>query len=519
MPRAIVILIMVIGAVRIADTRRTLSQTFDEPAHIAAGMEWLSEHRYRYESQHPPLARIATAVVPWLSGVRSTGQPEKFAEGSAILTSHGSTPRILSRARAGVIVFYILACWTAFLWGRWAIDEWAGILAAALVSFLSPILAHSALATTDMGLAATLFFAFYMWCRFLEAPSVARAAAVALSVSAAILSKFTAIPFFAAGALVIWARFLLTRERPAAPQTWRMWLLMPAVGFITIWALYWFSFAPVDPSTQPDYPKPVETTIAHAIQTRLPGIRIPAPELIWGLDFASAHSREGHTSYLLGEVRETGWWYFFPVVLAVKTPLPFLLLAIAGALFSMRRNWRVASSSLAALVILAGSMTASVNLGSRHILPVFLLLAIPAAFAVEALWRWRKIAAILPLLWFSANSILAHPDYLSWFNELAGSHPERILAESDLDWGQDLLQLHDVLEAKGNPLVNIAYFGTGDPGRYGISEFHWLPPTEQAHGWVAVSIHNLMFEPDKYRWLDGIPFEPVGRSMRLYKVP
>src|SRR6266851_2174904 len=81
--------LVLLGSIRIVSTYTVFSHTSDEPAHIACGMEWLDQHAYRYESQHPPLTRIMAALGPYLDGARSTDQKEMFAEGNAIL--YGAT--------------------------------------------------------------------------------------------------------------------------------------------------------------------------------------------------------------------------------------------------------------------------------------------------------------------------------------------------------------------------------------------------------------------------------------------
>ena len=98
---AIAIALTAIASVRIALTYTVFSQTFDEPAHIASGMEWLDKAAYRWEPQHPPLARVAAALGPFLSGIRSQGPPErrtyaKFLEGNKILLSGGHYDRTLA---------------------------------------------------------------------------------------------------------------------------------------------------------------------------------------------------------------------------------------------------------------------------------------------------------------------------------------------------------------------------------------------------------------------------------------
>src|SRR5882672_8936316 len=112
--------LILLASIRIVSTYTVFSHTSDEPAHIACGMEWLDQHVYRYENQHPPLTRIMAALGPYLDGARSTGQKEMFTEGNAIL--YGATgsqyDRRLAFSRAGNLPFFWLACGMVFLWGR-----------------------------------------------------------------------------------------------------------------------------------------------------------------------------------------------------------------------------------------------------------------------------------------------------------------------------------------------------------------------------------------------------------------
>ena len=160
-------------------------------------------------------------------------------------------------------------------------------------------------------------------------------------------------------------------------------------GAIVIWAVYSFSFG------------------------KVPGwnISLPAPELFDGVRFALYHNDKGHAAYLLGEIRNTGWWYFFPVVLSVKTPLAFLLLLLAGVCLCWTRRARLAYWLPLAfsMGILVPSMTSKVNIGVRHILPVYIGFSIVAAVAVAWLLeraqtrKWAGAAAAILVLWMAGS--------------------------------------------------------------------------------------------------------------------
>jgi hypothetical protein len=339
----------------------------------------------------------------------------------------------------------------------------------------------------------------------------------------AVLSKFTSLLFFTAGAGAIFVVFFF--RNTGEPFAWRR--VTPLAGVflgvltVTVWACYFLAFNTITEA------KGAQALLAQ-IGTGTPWrdaaqyllrLPIPAGKLFWGIGSAFLHVKLGHGSYLFGEIRQTGWWYFFPVVLGVKTPLPFLLLALPGLAILWRGGWRTAAPAVAAVAILLVCLPSTINLGVRHILPIYPLLALAAAAALGALWRWRPAAVAIPLIWLSFNTFQAHPDHLAWFNELAGAQPERILVESDLDWGQDLTRLRETLRARGISTVWLGYFGQADPIRHGIPGVRKLERGQPVTGWVAVSLHEQILNAKGYTWLEGLPYEHVGRSMRLYHVP
>src|SRR5271156_3679937 len=128
------------------------------------------------------------------------------------------------------------------------------------------------------------------------------------------------------------------------------------------------------------------------------------------------------------------------------------------------------------------------------------------------------------LSWHVIASLRIHPDYLAYFNEIAGQHPERILVVSDLDWGQDLLRLSAVLKEKRVEQVSIAYSGSADLSRFNLPSFRQLTPHQHTTGWIAISLITLktggiLTPDDSFTWLEAYkPVCLVGHSIRLYYV-
>src|SRR5690349_2407618 len=166
MPAALIAICIAFGALSIASTYRIFSHTYDEPAHLAAGLELLDSGIFSYEQQHPPLARLAVALGPYFLGARSHHLPDIFDEGLAILYEGGDYAKILRAARLGVLPFFVAFVALAAAWAWHDFGAVAGTITALVLSTTPPVLAHGGLATTDLAVAAmilTALFAFRLW--------------------------------------------------------------------------------------------------------------------------------------------------------------------------------------------------------------------------------------------------------------------------------------------------------------------------------------------------------------------
>jgi hypothetical protein len=514
--------LIAVGCIRIAGTWRELGLVVDEPGHFGCGLEYLARHVYRYETQHPPLARAMTAIGPYLDGVRPTGDPDRENEGTGLLTRSANPDRFVALMRAGTLPFFILACLVVYYWARHAFGNASAALATGLFTLLPPVLAHAGLATTDMGLTACLGAAFLSLVVWAETPTWKHSLLLGLTAAMAALAKFTALGYLpaAAGFALL---FHIAVERPGmsklaalAKERAAMFGLAVLTGALVIWAGYWFSFGKV-----PGW-----------------GMSLPAPEFFDGIHSAFSHNEEGHRAYLLGQMSLKGWWYYFPVVLAVKTPIAFLLLLALGVWVGWRRRAESAYRLPLAfsLGILIPGMTSHVNIGVRHILPIYLGFSILAASGLVLLKEWERtrkwagIAAALLVVWMAASGARSHPDYLAYFNELVSSEPENVLVDSDFDWGQSTKLLARRLRELGATEVGFGVKnGRSDymqvwPGLPHIKPIH---PAIPAEGWTAVSPtvdkttqYGLYFRyPNVKPWFDNMqPAERVG-SILLYYVP
>ncbi|HEX8170015.1 MAG TPA: glycosyltransferase family 39 protein [Thermoanaerobaculia bacterium] len=473
--RAACVLITLVAVAAVAHGWTIFNQTVDEPAHIAGGVAWL-QHRYaEADLQHPPLARIACGLGPLLRGARFVPHGHWLFDGNAILYGNGDYLATLTSARAGTLLFFLLGCFVVAAWAARLGGAWAGAAALLFFALQPTVIAHAGVATNDMAAAACIAAALFLLTSCIERPSLGRGVLLGVAAAAAVTSKFSALAFLPAAALVI---------AIAARKSLRRTLAGPLIAsFITLIVV-------------------VVTIYQFDIGLLLRGIA----EL-------RAHNAAGHPGYLFGYVRRDGWWYYFPVALWFKST-PALLVAFAlGAR-------RMLAPAFAAAAMLLVAMTSHIDIGVRHVLPLYPLLAVVAGVAVV---QWRHVASAVLVLAQLAGFPRAHPDHLAYFNVTAGRDPAHILLDSNLDWGQDLLRLRRICDERHIDALSLAYFGSAQPGAHGFRGLRPLLPYRPATGWIAISEMHFREASGRTRgawaWLgERQPVAYAGKSIRIYYV-
>ena len=448
---------------------------------------------------------------------------------------------LFDRGRCVIVALSVLGGLLVFLWGRDLWGAGGGLLAATLWAFDPNVLAHAGVVTTDVGAAVADLAAVYAYWRWLRAPAWRRAAAAGVVLGLALLVKFSALmllPLLPAIAAFRW--LAAGRSRPGATDPGRaagrngsaiprprvlagQLLLVPALGLLVLNAGYGFegtgrrlgSFPFLSPgltvpraggedSRHPNalYRLLYATRENRFARTWLGRLPTPLPEhFVLGFDEQRFESNiglpgGGYAVYLCGEVRRTGWWYYDLVALAVKLPLGTWLLAAAALAAAvlrpgLRLRWEdEAAWALPAAVVLVGmSLLTGLDLGVRYLLPMFPFLFIGCGRLAgrfgdrgSAGGRGERAAILVigaALVWNFVAAVRTWPSYISYFNEAAGgpSGGHRYLIDSNLDWGQDLLELKRWLNRHPQPEgLALGYFGTVHPGIAGIR--YRLPPRD-----------------------------------------
>jgi 4-amino-4-deoxy-L-arabinose transferase-like glycosyltransferase len=406
--------------------------------------------------------------------------------------------------------------------------ERGALVAVFIFTSLPMVLAHAGIATTDMAVAAGIVFALYRFTRWLEQPDARNSVLWGVAVAMALLAKFSAFLVVPLCSLAILLLYAIGR-RGMSKVPLKMLAVAGSAAFLLMWGAYRFS---VGRMREPVDSGEASQSLLWAAASSIP---VPAPQIPDGLLLVRFLNRAGHPAFLHGEVRQTGWWYFFPTALGIKTPLAVLILAAIGAFAAMRSKPRPVAfaPALCCLVILSACLASHLNTGLRYLLCLFPMLSIASAQGAMYLWGrrpLRPLAAVL-VLWLSVSSLRAHPDYIPYFNELAGAHPEKILVDSDLDWGQDMKRLVWKLHDLKVDHLYMACLWSGDDSKIGLPAWDGLDPYRPVTGWVAISYTTMKLRgrmlaqaagrsDSAYAWLERYqPAARVGKSILLYHIP
>jgi hypothetical protein len=537
----------------------------DEPNHLLRGVRPLQTGDFSLSYAHPPLANVISAVPVAFTarrafppillqppGSKSALQqlaetPGLFALATAWVWRYLDNPNAqLAKARLMNLVFLVLmavvvAAWSQALWGCWG-----GVLSMTLVSCTPLSIAMAYFVGNDLAAAAMgivlLFVSFRYWVR----PSALMAILVGTLGGAAVTTKYSLVTFLPVAALALLGSRLLVTEgtgersdrvtglqftKKAGQRTLLDIALAACFGVLEIWTSYGFtngiSFVPAFQSPWLAAASPV-----------LPNL------FLLGLDRNIEYASVGYVSFLFGDAYVGGRWLYFPLTYIVKTPLPEILLVLAGGVLAVRMLWtwrrsRVGVAALATLGIgglLYGSslLTSQLDIGFRHALPLLPILAVMAGAVTGVGSRW-KVAVVGPLIaWAIAEAVLSHPHQLSYCNQLAGGTAgcHRYVGDSSIDWfGQDLGRVAAFQRTHQTGPMYVSRYIFTYPSVYGIEAYNIVRPEVFGRAlmtgmlrWVVVpkpALQTPGIFPERDSLCELLRYEPVpfeGKGMWMFEI-
>lgn len=558
---------VVFGLICVSSSARK-SPTVDEPLHLLGGYSYLKWNDFRVNPVTPPFSKIWAALPLLALDIKDPrpGRPQwdmipesqedepslDVARDMFFVDNDGAV--FFLYAKLQMIALGIFLGASVYLCSKRFFGLEAAISALFIFALDPNILAHSQIIHGDIPSALFSFLSVYFfWC-FFDRASWSNLLLTSLFFGMAAVTKYTYATILMVCAVLGVTRFffskpqlfMFTAPRVVSTKSGMAALLglvltfAGATAYLLIWACYGFRFDAIPGETLP-LPMNVvmlaKDSLLRQIVEFITEQRLFPEAWIYGQLYVLKYLRR--TAFLLGEVGD-GFWSYFPVAFGVKTPLPTLVLLAAGLFLLVRgRMDRKIGFFLLVppLIFFASAVLSRMNIGLRHILPIYPFLFVFAGAAAAELWKSgsRIKNGALPLLavWYVSSCIWIYPDYLSYFNEIIGGpkNGHRVLLDSNLDWGQDLKELKRWMDANGVKSIQLLYFGTVEPEYYGIDASYlpgsWVdydPPatqTSEPPQYVAMSAHLLytsfiqdsLLKPFRQKK----PLANIGRSIFIFK--
>src|SRR6266850_818316 len=499
----------------------TQSMCYDEPGHLDAGLSIWRHGDYTVPpGDHPPLQRVLGSVI--LAAAGTVASPEAGAHRVDL-----EPERSMWLSRPLIVLLGLLLAW--LLWAnckRW-FSESAANFALALFAISPEVIGHYSVVTTDGAGALSIFLLSLALANWWLSSTTRNAVLLGFAAGVALLAKFYAIPLV----LLVFVLVLIRRsgERPPGflRSNWRAAMVIASLAVLIVWAGYSFHTGWL---TIVDHKVLIPGLEARrlwpfplAIHVSVP---VPAPEFVVGAAYLSWHNELGHPTFLLGRITQHGWLLYYPIVMLLKWPVIILGIALVGGYLLWRHKTGppgilfVVPGAFLAIAILLGH----IQIGVRHLLPVYPFLLVLAAAAWQFSGSSRQKIALLVLAGFQLLDTARHaPNQISYFNVFV---PERsvyrIVTDSNVDWGLGLLAVREYQQQHPDEALYIQEGGLPfEP--YGIRARR-LHPGQRVAGTVIVSPTDLsgQFEknPKAYQWLLKYPITAVlDHSLYVFKVP
>jgi Dolichyl-phosphate-mannose-protein mannosyltransferase len=490
-----VVCLLIILGLQLWLSVRQQTQTWDEANHIYAGYRSWTDADFGLNPEHPPMVKLL-ATAPLLSSPIKTPKledryfkEEAFLGGKEFLYQNDADS-ILLRTRLATATLTLLLAVLVFLGAREMFGTGAAFIALTLLTFDPNLLAHGAVVTTDAALSCFMFASIYAFYRYVKAPSILRLSIFGISTGLALAVKHTGalvFPILLLLAVCEVVRYLITSEtrKAAGKQTLRLagsLIAATVIALAVLWAFYGFRYAARPNGLQLNPPltayvqdlKPHETWL---LSTFARWHMLPESYL-YGLADVRL-TANFYTSYVLGKIYAHGVWFYFPIAFLIKSTIGFmaLLLLTLVVIATRRLNcWReILFLVVPPVFYLIVAFLVGMNIGVRHILPVYVFLSVLIGGAAWTLIRenrkWSYLVVAL-LLIHVLSSLRTFPVYLAYSNEWWGgpSNTYKYLTDSNVDWAQQLKATKQYLDQRGVRDCWFVYFGEGiaDYKYYGI---------------------------------------------------
>jgi hypothetical protein len=567
-----VILVVLVGFFTLGLSLQSMqgdSLTMDELAHTTAAYSYIADMDYRLNPEHPPLIKLLAGGGVWLgSRLTSTtivppsqsqywdGPNKQWDVGRDFFYTLGNDPKFL--------IFWsrlpmILVSFAGALYLFYAVlYHTQNVKVATLtgIGYLTSIniLAHSRYVTTDVGISLALIAVIDWFSRYLKISSKKHIFGLIAALVIASLTKFSWILI-----LPLMIVYLVWYRKAVNGYTWwsiiaevvRSGVLFIMVWMVVVFCVYQPLITNIPLSLQEDLiieSFPSDNQISHIVRASLTGLANISglrsfTHYLTGQMMVFQRVGGGNIVFLLGQVTDSSFRWYFPVTYLVKTSIPFLFLlgmTVLTFMYAFLKKIEIQKKIplfYQILVVFIGwywviAISSNLNLGIRYILPIVVATEIVVWFVIFSLkpkiYLWSSIIYV-GIIWVWLTPILAFPSYLGYVNDFVGKERAfQVFVDSNLDWGQDLYRLVDFTTKNNIDTIKLDYFGGGDPQLEFPGKFTKLDSREGPQsGWIAISATKLQssryyqqkFNLEDYWWLFWeTPQEVIGGSILVYYI-
>jgi len=502
------------------------SVTTDEKVHVPSGFSYWKFDNFYLNPEHPPLAKLLVSLPVYLERpyypdttdlfnvaskfyYDSWEETRKWGEDFFYKTTSSVEKTIFTARAVNIVLALGLIIFLSF-WS-YQIAGWpAAALAAILSAFTPLLLAHGSLANTDLLITLNTVVLSYFWWRYLKQKSWRWFLLSAFVFGLCALTKFSFVALMPA--LFITSLVVAIKEKNV-----RFWaavfkgLVFTAIVWVMIMALFGFSFAHAPEFAGFTQEGLLLNAMAIKVMEMFGAVLIP----VWyfkGLFMVLGGAIGGRNAYLLGEFNIGGWWYFFPVTIALKTPITFLVLLFLSFLkikdlFKKDFVLQVVLLGVA-LVYLAVAMISKTNLGQRHILPIYpLLIVFVSQLTLLIKMKWQAIVISVLVVGNVISVAASYKNQIAYFNEFTGQkNGYKYLLDSNYDWGQSLTSIRDYLTVHKfaeEVYVEYEWASPGEREYYGIENGD-LKNFDSSRDSIIIVSPGTYMNP-KRAWLRELP--------------
>lgn len=566
--RAVLTVTLVLQTALISWNNVWNSPVIDEVGHLTAGIRIWQTGQFDLYRVNPPLVKMVAALpavagrprFDWTPYADSPRERHEWIVGQAFIRANGEDAFWYFMAgRFCCLPFAWIGTLVCFVWARERYGDEAGLLAAVLWCLSPNVLTWAATFTPDLAASSLGVLAAWRFSRWLDSPDWRNAGFAGVTLGLAELTKFTWVILFILWPLIWIVQRVVSRRTPQTVSWWsegRQLAVIAGLGLYVLNLGYGFEgtgnrlgdFTFVSATLTGEDRGVWGNRFAGTVAAELP---VPLPRnYVRGIDQQKVDFEKGMESYLLGEWRRPGgWWYYYCVCAAVKVPLGIWLLAVLRIVKTLRTGGLPMNRRPGGAILLLPPVAVFVLVSSqtgfgryfRYVLPCFPFVFVWLGGALDDTWvRVRRFRLVV---WAAAGGAAlsmanVYPHTLSYFNAITGGPRggSAVLLDANVDWGQDLLRMRDWLRRHAVPGdLFVMHTGFVSPAMLGIA-CEWPPaavpvdvteeltPEQRTSlgprpGTYMISIHEYQRRRHRYRYLEQATLiDRIGYSMLVYRL-